>query len=608
MRNKWIIAIFSFSVLLLPSFGKAEEEIYNLGQVVVTAGRIPLEASRLTRSVTIIDSTDIKNAPAHSLPELLGYVAGVDVKRRGVEGIQADMSIRGSTFEQVLILVDGTKVSDPQTGHHNMDIPLTLADIERIEILQGPGSAIYGPNAFGGVINIITKRVEEAKTRASFILGENSLSAASISASFPRKNSTHIFSLERKESSGYQYNTEFDILTLHYRSTLKTPFAPFDFSVGYTDKEFGADSFYSNLFPNEWEKTETTLANLGARFENNTVSLEPALYWRHHRDKFVLDRTDPAGFISRHTTDVYGGELDLRIPFSQGEIVLGGELGEEKIDSANLGERSRVRGAIFAEFQPKLENNFLLDMGVRADHYEEWDWEVTPGIGLGYRINRGLKLRASFGRAFRVPTYTELYYDSPANKGNPGLAPEKAKVYEVGIDWTGRGFSWETTLFRREGHNLIDWVRPDSNKPWEVRNVSEIDTNGLEILFKMDAKKFYELNPFSIVSLGYTYLDSDRGENNLQSKYALNYLAHQVCLGLEHFMPFNIYQTWKLQFKDRVNGDTYFLLDTRLSRKFRKRNAEVFVEGTNLFNTSYEEIEGVSMPGRWISAGIKLTF
>lgn len=608
MKGLFVREYIIFLVFLLPSFAHGEGEIYDIGEVVVTASRIPTESSQLTRNVTVIDSEDIEDAPVNSLPELLGYIAGIDVRRRGVEGIQADISMRGSTFEQVLILVDGIKVSDPQTGHHNMDIPLTLADIERIEVLHGQGSSIYGPNAFGGVINIITKKPEDRKGEVSFVQGENSLSAGNLSFSFPWRDSAHTFSLERKESSGYQYNTDFDILTSYYRSTIETSFAPFDFFIGHTDKEFGADSFYSNLYPDQWEETETTLASLSSRLGNDKVIFEPKLYWRRHWDKFILDRTDPDTFINHHTTYVYGSELDLHINSSWGKLVLGGEIGEETIESTNLGDHSRTRQALFAGFQPEIGNNFWLDMGMRGDYYKGWGWEGSPSVGLGYRVRPALKLRTSAGRSFRVPTYTELYYQSPANIGNPDLKPEESWSYDVGFDWTGNGFSWATTIFRREGDNLIDWVRDSSSDPWEAKNIGEVDTDGLEILFKMNPGEFYESSCFSEMSLGYAYLNSYGPEDSLQSKYVFDYLRHQVSLGLKRSLPFKIHQTWKLSYEDRVSGDNYFLLDTRISKQLEGRNIEIFIDGTNLFNASFEEVGGVPMPGRWILGGLKIEF
>ena len=217
-----------------------------------------------------------------------------------------------------------------------------------------------------------------------------------------------------------------------------------------------------------------------------------------------------------------------------------------------------------------------------------------------------LKLRTSLGRSFRVPTYTELYYNTAANKGNPALSPEKSWSYEVGLDWTRQSFSWGATLFRREGDNLIDWVRATSSDPWETKNINAVETNGLEISYTLNPRQWNKSSPFSHISLGYTCLDADRDESSLQSKYVMNYLEHQVSCTVNHSLPAKIRQVWKLNYAKRVNGNSYFLLATRLVKKFG--DSEIFIDGTNLFNTSYEEVGGVPMPGRWIKVGIKIEF
>ncbi len=156
---------------------------------------------------------------------------------------------------------------------------------------------------------------------------------------------------------------------------------------------------------------------------------------------------------------------------------------------------------------------------------------------------------------------------------------------------------------------MIDWVRESSSGPWEVRNITEVDTNGLDLAVTVKPKDFSKSFPLSLVSLGYTYLDSNKElEDNFQSKYVMDYLRQQVSLGLNHSLPFNISQSWKLRYEDRVGREAYFLLDTRLSKNFEGHNIEVFLDGTNLLNTSYTEVGGVTMPGRWMIVGMRIEF
>jgi len=593
------LATLSLPVLFFFSLARSEELV--LEPIIVTATRIPTVLPRLVRSVSIIEADQIEDAPVTSVPELLGYVMGVDVRRRGVYGVQADVSIRGSHFEQVLILVDGIKVNDPQTGHHNMDLPLSLSDIERIEVLRGHGSSLYGPNAFGGVINIVTKRPEGRGAKLEFRLGENSLSSGALSLTYALGRFSNRLSFERKESSGYRRDTEFDINTLALTSTIEIPRGSLDLALGFTEKDFGANSFYSTKYPYQEEHTDTSFGNIRARIDMGNITLEPMLYYRRHWDKYILDRYNPNFYTNRHTTHLYGGELQSHISLVFGSFVLGAEIGKEEIDSTNLGVHSRSKEAIYIEFEPKLANKFILNLGMRGDHYSEWGWEGCPTLSAGYRVSPYVKLRGSIGRSFRVPTYTDLYYVSPANVGNPDLVPERAWSYEMGVDYNREDIYWGVTLFRREGSNLIDWIW--RNSTWEAENIGEVDTDGLEAAFKI---KFDESLPISSVSLGYTYLDSEK-KTGITSKYVLNYLKHQICLEFDHMLPLEARQVWKLSYKDRVQGDEYWLLDSRISKKL-ENGKEIFVEGTNLLDTSYSEQGGVPMPGRWVQGGMKVEF
>jgi iron complex outermembrane receptor protein len=285
-----------------------------------------------------------------------------------------------------------------------MDLPLTLADIERIEVLRGGGSSLYGPNALGGVINIITKEPEKREGELKLSFGDYALSQEAVSLSFPFKKFKNRISFEKKKSEGYIENTEFDITTL----SLNSQIGSFGLSFGLTDKEFGADSFYSNLYPQEYEETKTRFAQIRTKVKKGRITLEPKIYYRKHWDKFILDRTRPDWYVNYHTTYLYGGEIQSRILSPFGSFVFGGEIGGERIESTNLGDHSRLREALYLEFSRKTQDKLFLNLGVRGDHYSDWEWEGSPSLSLGYKVSPSLKLRTSLGRSFRVPTFTDL--------------------------------------------------------------------------------------------------------------------------------------------------------------------------------------------------------
>jgi len=579
------------------------EPVYEVDDIIVTASRIPVTFSELTRSVTVIDRNDIAMAPVHSLQDLLEYIPGVEIIKRGPHGVQADVSIRGCTFEQTLILIDGVKVNDPQTGHHNLNLPLTLDDIDRIEILRGQGSGLYGPNAFGGVINIITDKSRDKQTSIKAVVGDFEFSEGTVSIAYPIGSSGHHLSISRKKSGGYTESTDFGISTIHYGSLYQIGSGEFDITFGYIDKEFGANRFYSDAFPNEWEHTKTTLLSAGMKQIMNKYTVSSKLCWRRHKDDFILDRTRPYWYRNKHSTDVYGFELQAHFYSKLGVTAGGGEAGQEEIESSNLGSHLRKRGGFFLEHQLTIAQRFTLQIGAFACRYTDWGWEIWPAVNLGCQLSDRLRAFASVGRSFRVPTFTELFYESPANNGNPNLKPEKALTYEAGIKWKKDFIAGSLAVFRREGYDLIDWVRADTADPWQALNVCRANTNGAELSLRFYADRLVKRLPVSKIQSGYAFLDSDIKTDNFESKYVLNQLDHQFLFGIEHNLPFKLKQNWKFRYEIPTEDDSRFIVDSRISWKYKK--LEWFVEATNMFNESYVETGSIPMPGRQVMTGLR---
>ncbi|MEO8398693.1 MAG: TonB-dependent receptor [Ignavibacteriaceae bacterium] len=578
---------------------------HQLDDVIVTAGRTPTTFSNLTRSVIVINSDEIKEAPVNSIQDILQYAAGVDVKQRGVEGVQADVSIRGGTFEETLILIDGVKISDPQTAHHNLNLPITLDNVERIEILKGQGSRIYGPNAFSGVVNIITKKKAERSISLEAIGGENSFYDGTMHVSYPAGNLSNHLSFSKKKSDGYRHNTNFDMINFSYGSSLKINRGNINLLLGYNDKKFGADGFYSSSFPNQWEHTKTKLLNLSADLGNETFTISPKFYFRRNDDEFLLNYIVPSFYQNIHQTNVYGFEIQSSIITSLGTTSFGGEYGKDKIESTNLGDHSREKKGFFAEhkFSPLSKLNFII--GAFAYDYSTIGWKFWPGLDASYNIAENVRLFGSVGKAFRIPSYTELYYNDPVTKGNPNLLHEETLNYEIGINFVKKLYSFELSLFRKEGKNIIDWFKQSSDETqWTVSNISKVNTNGFEVGIFTTPQILFNNFPVYKFSVNYIYLDSDRKAFNFISRYALDYLRHQLIITVSNNFFFDIIQSWALRYENRVNFEDYFLVDTKFFREFN--HFELFLKATNLFNKSYNDISSAPLPGRWIMGGIKL--
>jgi len=601
--------IFLLFFLFLPTWGCPsvsfpEEKSYlgDLGTVVITGTRIPRPASLILRNVSIIDSDEINSSPVHSVTEVLKYAPGVDLQERGPYGVQADLGVRGATFQQVLILLDGVRMNDPQTGHHNLDLPINLEDLERIEVLHGHGSSLYGADAFGGVINFITKAPESRKGGFEVFAGENGTRGGTFSFSDWFGNFATRFSLGGKMSDGYRFDTDFKHFSFSSNSALDISKGSIGFSFGYLQKEFGANGFYGNWPSREW--TNTISGNIRVQTEKwENLVVESRLYYRQHDDKFIGDVTDPDFYVNYHTTYIYGSEVQLRTySEKRGEFVLGTEVAKEELESTRLGDHSNVKAAIYTEYGVSLSRRFALNPGIRIDHHSEWGWQFSPAVNVGYHISRLVRLHSSFGRSFRPPDYTELYYWSPKNVGNPKLVIEQAWSYELGGDFgLNTWLHSRTTLLLRNERNLIDWVRENSLSPWEAAKIGKLYTYGVESFFEVGLESSTRL------SFGYTFLKSESEElENYISKYAMGHPQHQVSLGIDFPFPWGIHQNLRGTYKQRSHKRGYFIVDGQLSKTLGQ--LEFHLGATNLLDISYEEIPGVPMPGSSIDCGIKLEF
>lgn len=604
MNRFFLLAAFSLlTILTIQTVTAQNLPEYKMSEMTVSAGRVPLTFSSLARSVVLLDELRIRSFPVNNIQDVLKYIGGVDLKSRGAEGVQGDVAIRGGTFEQTLILLNGMKMSDPQTAHHNLNIPVSLDNVERIEILKGQGSRIFGPNAFSGAINIITKKSNSPFLSLSVLGGEHNLYETGIEASYPIGITRNNISFTKKKSDGYRFNTDFDITNFSLQQNFSTE--PFNVNLffGYNDKKFGANSFYSNLFPNQWEHTTTKYLNGSVEFALGDLLMSPKISWRRNDDDFFLDHNKPDWNRNIHQTNSYGAEVQSSLKTKFGTTSFGGELGKDEITSSNLGEHSRIKGGFFAEQVFEQLENFTSSVGFFIYNYSGIGWKLWPGLDISYRLNENAKVFASVGKAFRMPTFTDLYYKSPANIGNPDLTYEETINYEVGFSFQQNIVRTDVSIFLKNGKNLIDWVRANNLSPWKVENVTSMKTYGAEISVSLNTVGWFGNSAIKQIELSYAYLTADRSASNFESKYLLDHLRHQLIASITNDLPFEILQNWSFRFQDRVNLASQFTIDTQLQRKIG--TFEISIRATNIFDRKYSDFSGVELPGRWISAGMK---
>ncbi|MFA4991982.1 MAG: TonB-dependent receptor [Candidatus Omnitrophota bacterium] len=533
---------------------------------------------------------------ADSVYDALNHSPGVDLRCRGSRGTQGDLSIRGSTYEQVLILIDGVRINDPQTGHHNLDIPLTPSDIENITIIKRGASSLHGAGALGGSVNIITKKPIKKTAALEMRCGEHALYEQAVSIENPGRDYFTTFSLEHSSSSGGRPNTDFEYATLSSLFGKEWDNHSLDGIFGYQKKDFGADSFYSNLFPEEKEETRALFTKLGLSSSKGSSVMKNTAFLRKHEDTFWLRRHAPASF-NRHTVYSYGISSSLDAPIKIGDIHLGADMTRDEINSTNLGKNTRLNEAGSVGFSCGAGERLSVNSSLRIDHYQNWKNQNSSNISMSYWIIRErLRLNSGFGRAFRVPSFTELYYSDAANIGNPDLKPEKSDSYTLGLESKNKHFNSWIEGFARGTRNTIDWTRPSALDPWRATNLGAVDFRGIELGLEVkDA------------SLTYVYTEADRGPVNYLSKYALDILKQQVLLNLENDIR-GVSISLRLSYNERKFGETYFTGDISAGRPFKKSDCEIepFIKIDNFTDTEYSEISGVTQPGRWMSSGIKI--
>jgi len=602
----------------------------------------------------LIENAEVRNTPVQSTSDLLDNAVGIDIRSRSGLGVQSDLSIRGGTYDQSLLMIDGVKMSDPQTGHHMMNAPLFIDQVERIEQINNGGSRWFGPYAFSGAVNLITKRADSSNLQLRLSGGDFGYLDAGVSGSAVTENTSTTVSLNRRQSFGYISNTDFDMNNLFVSSNVDVKEMTFKFNGGITDKNFGAQNFYTANFPSQYEATRTYFASFQTTLDLGKLKITPRAYYRRHYDRFelfregtgwyekrgeflVLDRardTVPGwyGGPNYHRNEVRAGELNLAYTSKFGQTYIGGEYRHELVWSNNLGEPSdtiedygnalytkaadRENTSLFFEHNVKVRK-FRISAGLLANFHSDYGNDVFPGADVSYELTKKIDLFAGANRNMRFPTYTDLYYNLGGAVGSIDLAPEQSQNYQFGLKYNNYWFSGTVTGFYRQGQNLIDWVRKNGSVITEASNLTAVNFIGVETEARMNLKQLYNSKDafFNGVTFRYTGMSADQSSEGFESNYVLDYLKHKLNVGVDHSLTGRLNMAWNVRYQYREGGyfnsatgsevafGGYTLVDLRLYQETKV--AYWYIEVANLFNQQYEDIGFVQQPGRWLRAGVK---
>jgi len=551
---------------------------------------------------------------------ILVQYAGVDIRQRGANGVQADIGLRGSTFDQVLILLNGVRMSDAQTGHNSLNIPVDVSAIEKIEIIKGAGARVYGQNSLAGVVNIITKNPEATFTTIKLIGGDFNLWDKTVTTGLKTKNTSHLLSLNNNTSDGYKFNTDYSISNFFYSGELdakkgtkyKLSQPRLTWMAGFTEKKFGANGFYSSPdFKDQYEETQTSVVSM--KLNGNIakdISYSLRANWRRAQDEYVFLRKQPEVFRNHHINNMGGIAFNSTYENKLGTTGVGFDVSKIWLQSNNLGKRVREIQTAYLEHRfSLLKDKLKITPGIQVSNYSDVDGVFLPGIDANYKLNKRFHLFATVGETYRVPTYTDLYYVGRTNIGNPDLVPEVALSYEGGIRHSYKGITGQISYFVREGNNIIDWTRASDTDSWQPNNLIKLNTSGIDLDVCIDFKKAFkkEIPVLNRLTIGYVNLSQTTTvDDGLLSKYALENLKNQVTTSLSLTYMKGLTHTILYRYSDRVNLDDYSIVDTKIT--YDNESILIFLEISNLLDQRYRETNLVVMPGRWFRIGVGHTF
>lgn len=602
----------------------------NLDEVVIWASADE-PVNQVAKIITTITREEIGRLKPQSIQDLLSYAASVDIQTRGSHGVQADVSIRGGSFDQSAILLNGINISNPQTGHYSFDIPINISDIERIEILHSPSAIVYGASAFSGGINIITKKNIDNELSAKLEGGSYGLFTGEIGGAYRIKNVDNRLSMGYKQSDGYIENSDYRIFNLLYGSRVNLKENKIDIQLGYNKKNYGANTFYSAAYPNQYDNTSSVLTSVKGEF-GSKIKFLPSIYWNRHYDRFELIKN--SGKSNNHRSDVLGSNLNMQYHSKLGLTNFGLELRNESILSNVLGlmmsspigdytkKDNRLNLSYMLQHNIKYKG-FTMAMGVLGFENTSFKqaFKLYPSLSVDYKINNNINVFSSYSQSSRLPTFTDLYYTTKTHIGNTDLKQEESESVELGSKYRNRYFLSYVSGFWLGGKNMIDWVKKNPDDKWESKNITQISKFGLEVGVKLFLNEIISSLKYpTTLKIDYSRMHQEVIKNEYISNYALNYLRDKLTAQL--YLPLykdKLSATISFRYQKRMGEylkyedlkptqkeDYPAFTTTDISLNYNFKNFNIYCNMNNIFNTKYFDLGNVPQPGFWLIGGVSV--
>jgi iron complex outermembrane receptor protein len=605
--HRQVTRVSSLTVLVLSAATALAQQAATPPQagetITVTTAVPPIPLSESNRSVVTLDTRE-QPLLYNNVTDYLRQDTSLNLQSRAASGVQADLSIRGTTFEQSLILVNGLRVNDPETGHLNLDISVPLDALSRVEVLHGSGSTFYGSDAIGGAVNMITER-PSADRRISLFAKSGAGSYGSLEnhlrADYSTRRVAEQITGSRDTSNGFITDRNYSSNALSSESWLNAlPLGTTDILLAASDRPYGANRFYGPY--NSWERTKGWFASIQQQLGSRTSG---SFAYRKHTDLFVLYLDRPSYYRNNHVTGAWQSALRRADPVGANTTLSYGlEANGDSIRSTNLGKHARNQGAGYVNLSLRSLKRLSLSLGAREQVFTgpAGGAVFSPSAAAAYALSGTVRLRAAVGHGYRQPTYLDLYYSDPTTIGNPNLKAESAWSYEGGVDWTPSRapLTLTATGFSLRQKNGIDYSKYDLSKPWQANNVANFAYNGAEASLRLRLPKTQQLQ------LGYTAVQATAPPRGLISEYAFNYAAQSALIAWSGNLPMQIAARTQLAIIQKTAQSPYPLWDIALSRSAGR--IRPYVRALNLTNTAYQEVPGVPVQGRTVIAGAELSW
>lgn len=605
-----------------------------LDEVTVTSSRVPLTALQSAKIVSVISRDDIQRAEAASINDILKLATGVDVRQRGGFGVQTDISINGGTFDQITILLNGVNISSPQTGHNAADFPVSLSDIERIEVLEGASARVFGSSAFNGAINIVTRADSSSNVSISAEGGSFGTFGGDASLNLSTGSVSQKLSTGYTQSDGGTANSDFKRRRAYYMGSLASRYIDVNWQGGVSSQDYGASTFYSAKFNNQWEATRRIMASALADIKplgDDRLVVAPQVYWHRDIDHYQLTRHKEGAQNGEnfHRTDVYGASVNAHATWLLGKTAIGMDLRKEHIMSTAYGDLlpeqewadihgtsrqynhrgDRTNTSVFLEHNIIIDG-FTLSAGALANKNTALDgkFRLYPGIDISYRPNDTWKFYASWNKALRVPTYTDMYTSNSVQQGDISLRPEKNSTFKIGTRFRTRGIEAVASGFYSKGTDIIDWVyTTETRDKYHALNIGKLNNMGYSLDMTINMTELIPGSFVTHVKAGYARIHQkhDTDKPVYGSLYALEYLRHKATLLVDHRIWRSLGASWAVRWQERMNNySPYTKVDLKL--QWTAPTYSIYVKADNLTAHRYYDLGAVQQPGLWIMAGMSL--